>query len=324
MRGITTPVPILASARPQAPSPPRLKCNAPRRSRPGQRRNNSEATKPLQGKVRRVSNRSQSLRRATRLFLSLLILALAGLTTPAEQIPVIHRLGALQGLLLLKDKKGSVIAIGDQTQVADGNEIHARLIFRFRDGSIDDETTVYRQGSDFQLIRDHHIQEGRSFPHPVDITIDVPAGEVTWVETSGKQKQSKSQHMKLPPDLANGMIALLVEDYPRNTPQLKVSYLVPGSKPRVIGLTVKPEGTDKVLVGWSSRHVAQFDVHFDIGGLAGVLAHVIGKQPPDLHLWALGGSIPQFVKMEGQLYRNGPIWTMTQTAPTWPAENAGD
>ncbi len=265
-----------------------------------------------------ISFQFQPARWATRFFFSLLALAILAITTSAEQIPVIHRQGALHGLLLLKDDRGRDIAIGDQTQVAEGNEIHSRLIFRFRDGSIDDETTVFRQDSVFQLLRDHHVQEGPSFPKPVDVMIDVPAGEVAWVETSGKQKQSKSQHMDLPPDLANGMIQLLVADYPRDTPELKMSYLTAGSKLRVVGLTVKPDGADRVLLGWTSRRAPRFDVHIEIGGLAGAVAQVIGKQPPDIFLWALDGSVPQLIKMMGQLYQDGPVWTMVQTAPRWP------
>jgi hypothetical protein len=257
-------------------------------------------------------------------FVALLALNLIGSTTSAQQIPVIHQRGALQGLLLLKNGEGRDIAIGDQTQEVEGNEVHSRLIFRFRDGSIDDETTVYRQDSVFQLIRDHHIQKGPSFPHPIDVTIDVPASKVTWIETSHKKSQAKSQHMDLPSDLANGMISLLVEDFPHKDSERKVSYLVPGSKPRIVQLSVTPEGTDRVLVGWSGRRVAQYDVHFEIGGIAGVVAHVFGKQPPDIHLWALEGTIPQLVKLVGPLYEQGPIWTMTQTAPTWPTSEKGD
>ena len=44
---------------------------------------------------------------------------------------------------------------GDQINVVRGNEVHAELVFHFRDGSIDDEVTDYRQGDVFELIRDH-------------------------------------------------------------------------------------------------------------------------------------------------------------------------
>jgi hypothetical protein len=41
-----------------------------------------------------------------------------------------------------------------------------RLTFRFVDGSIDDETTTYRQQGRFRLVRNHHIQKGPFFTKP--------------------------------------------------------------------------------------------------------------------------------------------------------------
>lgn len=69
----------------------------------------------------------------------------------------------MHGFLLLKSEDGRVIAVGDQVNVIRGDEVHSRLVFRLRDGSIDDESTIFRQGSVFQLLRDHHIQKGHPF-----------------------------------------------------------------------------------------------------------------------------------------------------------------
>jgi hypothetical protein len=49
-------------------------------------------------------------------------------------------------------------------------------------------------------------------------------------------------------------------------------------------------------------------VKVDIGGAAGVLARLTGKQPPDIDIWVLGGEAPAFVKLEGPLYAGGPVW----------------
>ena len=32
----------------------------------------------------------------------------------------------------------------------------------------------------------------------------------------------------------------------------------------------------------------------ELGGIAGIVAPIIGKQPPDLHVWILGGDAPAF------------------------------
>lgn len=56
----------------------------------------------------------------------------------------------------------------------------------------------------------------------------------------------------------------------------------------------------------------------EIGGLAGVVAPLVGKQPEDTHVWIMGGDAPAFVRSEGQLYQGGPVWRIDLLCPTWP------
>lgn len=243
----------------------------------------------------------------------------ACLCATAEPVPATYKQGSLHGFLLLKSGKGKVIAVGDQTNVVHGDQIHSELIFHFHDGSIDDEVADYRQGEVFELIRDHHVQKGPSFPKPLDMTIDVAAGEVTWQETKDGKSDTKTQHMDLPNDLMNGMLSLAVEDFPAKTDELKVSYLAFDSSPRVVGFTVTPQGEDKVRVGGATRKVNRYNIHIEIGGLAGVIAPIIGKKPADMQLWSMGGDAPLFVGLRGPLYAQGPVWTMELASPALPA-----
>jgi hypothetical protein len=107
--------------------------------------------------------------------------------------------GTLHGFLELRSEDGQVVASGDSVQVARGNRVTSRTTFHFKDGSIDDETTVFSQRHSFQLISDHHIQKGPSFPHPTDVLIDVPTGQVT-VHSTGKdgKEEVKTDHLNLP------------------------------------------------------------------------------------------------------------------------------
>lgn len=252
------------------------------------------------------------------LFLALVWLASGGWGV-AEQIPVLERQGAEHGFLVLQDENGKDIAVGDQVSDWRGKMIRSRLTFHFEDGSIDDDTTVYRQGSVFQLLYDHHVQKGPSFNKPIDVTIDVPHSQVTWIEHSDKGDQKKQEHMTLPADLANGMIALIVENFPAKAGQMQVSYLSSESKPRIVKLVVTRDGSDKVLIGTSGRRAERFNVHVNIGGIAGMLAQVVGEQPPDFKLWVLDGNVPTFVKMEGPMFLKGPVWKINLTAPKWLA-----
>jgi hypothetical protein len=54
-------------------------------------------------------------------------------------------------------------------------------------------------------------------------------------------------------------------------------------------------------------------VKVDLGGVTGVVAPLIGKQPKDTLVWIVGGRAPVFVRMEGQLYEGGPGWTIEPT-----------
>jgi hypothetical protein len=250
----------------------------------------------------------------------LIVLWITALSAFSDPIPATHKQGSVHGFLLLKTNGGRVIAIGDQVNVIRGDKVHSRLVFRFLDGSIDDESTVFRQGSVFQLISDHHIQKGPSFPEPVDVAVDVPAGAVTWREMKDGKDELKVEHMDLPSDLVNGMVSMVVENFPAKATEFKTSYLAVASKPRVVKLSIKPDGTDSARVGGGSRRSNRFNVHIEPGGVSGVVAPVIGKQPADVKLWVIDSEVPTFVKMEGELYQKGPRWTMVLTSPTWASE----
>jgi hypothetical protein len=87
--------------------------------------------------------------------------ALAMLAQPAgvrgQAVSVRVREGFAHGFLVLRTLEGEVVASGELTQTRHGNRITSRLVFRFKDGSIDDETTAYLQGGSFRLLRDRHV-----------------------------------------------------------------------------------------------------------------------------------------------------------------------
>ena len=72
----------------------------------------------------------------------------------------------MHGFLALTTEQGQVLAGGDLIEVVHGDRVTSHLTFHFKDGSLDDETTVYTQRGVFRLISDHHIQRGPYFPAP--------------------------------------------------------------------------------------------------------------------------------------------------------------
>jgi hypothetical protein len=237
----------------------------------------------------------------------------------ADPVPVRAVAGAIHGFLELRTEDGQVVASGDSFQVVRGNRITSRTIFHFKDGSTDDETTVSTQRHTIQLISDRHIQKGPSFPHPMDVLVDVQTGQVT-VRTTGKDgKESvKTDHLDLPADLANGLVPMVLQNLPPNAPVTTVSMVVATPKPRLVKLVISNVGDDKCFVAGTSRKAIHYDIKIDLGGVAGVVAPIIGKAPPNIQIWTIGGEATTFARERGPLYAEGPIMTIQLASPAWP------
>lgn len=216
--------------------------------------------------------------------------------------------GVSHGFAVLRSMEGEILAEGDMIQVVKWQQVTSEVVFHFRDGSLYDEVTIYSQKRVFRLISDHLIQKGPSFPNPIDILMDAAKNEVTiHAIDKGKQKD-ETQHIDLPEDLSNGMVLTLLHDISPSTHQTTVSMLSASAKPRLVKLKITPSGQRAFRVDVSRRKAIDFDIHVEIGGVAGAVAPIVGKQPPDTHVWMSPGSVPTFIRFEGPLYTDGPIW----------------
>jgi hypothetical protein len=244
---------------------------------------------------------------------------------PAAPVAVRHLEGLVHGFLVLRTLEGDTLADGDLIQVAHGDRVTSRLVFHFKDGSIHDETAVFSQRRNFRLLSDHLVQKGPAFQHPIEVSIDGSTGQVTVHDTNddGKEKVA-TDHFDLPPDVANGLVLTLLKNIRSDAPQTKVSMVVFTPKPRLVRLAITPQGEEAFSIGGSSRKATHYVVKVEIGGAAGLVATLLGKQPPDTHVWILGGEAPAFVKSEGPLYLGGPIWRIELASPVWPAMQPAD
>jgi hypothetical protein len=239
----------------------------------------------------------------------------------AEPVNVRYVEGMVHGFLVLRSMEGKTLATGDLVQLSHGDRITTKLVFHFKDGSIDDETTVYSQRGTFRLLKNHHIQKGPSFPHSLDLSIDTATSQVTVrsVDKDGKE-EVKTEHMDMPADLANGMISTLLINLPRDSSQTKFSMLVATPKPRIVKLAISPDGDDALSIQGSRLEARRYLVKVELGGVSGVVAPLVGKQPPDTHVWILGGEAPTFLKSLGPTQQDGPIWSTELTGPIWISE----
>src|SRR5271155_4483891 len=102
-----------------------------------------------------------------------------GIAAPAEPISARHIQRPMHRFMVAHSETGKIIASGEFSQVVQGGEVTMHLTYRFVDGSIDDETTTYRQQGTFRLVRNHHIQKGPFFAKPVDFAMEAATGIVT-------------------------------------------------------------------------------------------------------------------------------------------------
>ncbi len=241
----------------------------------------------------------------------------------AESTQVRYAQGTIHGFLELRSEDGRVVASGDLIQAVHGDRVTTQTLFSFKDGSTDDETTVYSQHGAFKLISDHRIQKGPAFPHPMDVLIDARSGQVT-VRSPGKdgKEEVKTDHVDLPPDLANGMVPLVVENMRSDAPETTVSMLVLTPKPRVVKLVFTKRGEEDFSINGTPRKAIHYEIKIELGGVAGVVAPLIGKAPPDIQIWTVGGEAPTFVKEQGPMYPDGPMMTIQLASPAWPEQRA--
>jgi len=219
---------------------------------------------------------------------------------------------------VLRSQEGHKIGYGDFIQTVRGEQVKLHLVFHFDDGSVDDETTVFTQHGSFQLVTNHHVQKGPSFPHPIELSIDAHSGQVTVRSTDKEGKEEvKTEHMDLPPDLANGMTLSLLKNLPVGGGETKVSMLAATPKLRTVRLAITPLLEDSFTLAGSSRKATHFEGKIELGGVAGVVAPLIGKELPKVQVWILGGEAPTFVREEGPFFEDGPIWRVELTSPVW-------
>ncbi len=227
--------------------------------------------------------------------------------------------GRLRGFFIVRSIDGKQIGYGSMSQSVDSGRITLRTIYRFRDGSLDDETTVFSEQKTFTLISDHHIQRGPFFAHPIDLTTNA-AGDTTnrTLDSHGKPRLETS-HIDLPPGTAVvGMMCTLMANLDPATQSFKLPALSPTEKPRLFHFAVSPEGRGTFRIAGTRQTAAIFRMKTELGGIAGVVAPILDKQPDDILLWLLEGDAPVAVRAIAQLSEGGPLVDIQVAGGTFP------
>ncbi len=248
-----------------------------------------------------------------------LLLSLAIAQLPAQSVGPRHVEGRMRGFVTVRTAEGRQIGYGSMTQSVHAGRITYRMTYRFRDGSVDEESSVFSARS-FALISDRHIQHGLLFPHPLDLTTNAQ-GDTTnrTLDSDGKAKL-ESSHKDLPEGTAVvGMMCTLMANLDPGTQSLKLPALSPTAKPRLFRFAITPEQHASFRIAGSRQAASVFRLKTDLGGIAGVVAPILDKQPDDIFVWVLEGDSPAVVRAIGQLSEGGPLLDIQLAGATFPA-----
>lgn len=231
--------------------------------------------------------------------------ALAATSAQAEPVRVAFQEGVTRAFPVVRSLTGQKLAQGDLIQVARGDRVDSRMTFRFADGSVYDEHVVFSQNGVFRLLHYRIVQRGPSFPETIEASVDRETGryEVRYRADEDSPEQRLTGEFTLPADVYNGMLSLVLKNLPRRGDAI-VQVVAFTPRPRLVKVQLLPIADDPVLVSDSPMQVTRWAIRPQLGLFASLLVSDI----PDVHCWILPGEAPAFLKAEGPLYFQGPVW----------------
>ena len=246
-----------------------------------------------------------------------IITAFAALSvyTAVHAQPIVVRFteGTVHGFLALRSGGDETIAQGELLQVAYKDRVDSRFVLNFKDGSLYDERVSFSQRRVFTMLSYQLIQRGPSFPDTLNASMDRKTGEYQVRARSGTDGPEEliSGRLEFPPDVYNGMIVTVLRNLARGENE-KVQFVTFMPKPKLIELELLPVADETVIVGDQLKHATQYVLKPQVGSLVHFFGSLLGKLPSDFryHFWILSEGVPAFVRFDGPLYLNGPIWRL--------------
>jgi hypothetical protein len=231
-------------------------------------------------------------------------LCLTVTTAAGEPVRVRFTEGVARGFPVIRDLNGQILARGEFSQVARDAVVESRMTFRFKDGSLYDETTVFAQAGTFKLLRYALTQRGPSFPETIHATLERQNRQVQvrYKEDNDSPEEVIETRMELPADLYNGMLSLLLKNL--DPGRATVSILAFTPRPTVVKIELNAVGDESMLLGDSAQTARRWTLRPQLGMLASLLVSDL----PDMRFWMLTGGAPAFLRFEGPLYFMGPVW----------------
>ena len=228
-------------------------------------------------------------------------------SSQAAPVGVQYQEGVVRAFPVLRSINGERLAQGDYVQIARGDLVTTRLVFRFADGSVHDETVVFSQGGLLRLLSYRIVQRGPSFPETIEGRLDRETShyEVRYRPDADSPEEFLSGTFDVPDDAYNGMLSLVAKNLAHGA-SATVSIVAFTPKPRSVKLQLLPVAEEPVQVGQATLAATRYHIRPELGLFASLLVTDI----PDTRIWILSGAAPAFLRAEGPLYFMGPIWSI--------------
>ncbi len=227
--------------------------------------------------------------------------------------------GATRGFLMLRNTDGILLAQGDLFQNDRSGKVESRMVFRFKDRSVYDETVLFTQQKVFTMQSYRLAQRGPAFAEDMEIFLERGSGmyRVKTKDRKTGREEVLEGTLAQPPDLYNGMVLTIAKNLPKGASEtIHIVAFTPS--PRLIQLKIAPVGEQKVLVGELTKTVVHYVLKPQLGIWLKLFATLLGRAPADYHAWIMADEVPAFVRFEGSLHPTGPIWRIELTIPRWP------
>jgi hypothetical protein len=251
--------------------------------------------------------------------LALVIGLLCPWPAAAAAIAVRFAEGVTHGFLLLRTVDGGLIASGDLLQVGRGARVESRMVFRFADGSLFDETVVFTQKRVFALESYHLVQRGPAFAEDTEISLQRASGKYSVKTKSHKdgREEAITGKLELPPDVYNGMMITVVKNLAKGA-GATVHLVAFTPQPVLIELEIELVGEHKMMVGELTKAAIHYVLKPHPGPWLELFARLLGRMPSDYHVWIVTEGAPSFARFEGPLNPTGAVWRIELTSPRWP------
>jgi hypothetical protein len=197
--------------------------------------------------------------------------------------------------------------------------VESRMVFRFKDGSILDETVVFSQQRVFTLQSYRLLQKGPVFGEDTEVSMERKTGRyrVRTTPRDGAKETLLEGTLALPADTYNGMALNVAKNLAKGA-SATVHFVAFTPTARLIQLDVAPAGEDKVLVGDLAKIATHYVFKPRPGAWLTLVSTLLGRMPPDSHAWIVVDDVPAFVRYVGPLHSMGPVWHLELTSPRWP------